>query len=104
MRPRKMLVHHFPFHPQFCKHMPAPPVDLVPSPELHAPIECPHRRPSVHRHVRLLHGTRASAPASGSSQTSCAAPPARECARASSTKTPRTPGQTVSAPLAHPPG
>src|SRR5216684_5085023 len=54
MRPRKMLVHHFPFLPLFRKHMRAPPVDLVPSPELYAPVESCHRRPTAHRHVRLL--------------------------------------------------
>src|SRR5260370_454334 len=58
MRPRKMLVHHSPFLPLFCKHMRAPPVDLVPSPELHAPIKRRHRHPAVHRHVRLLHVVR----------------------------------------------
>ncbi len=54
MCPRKMLVHHFPFLPLFRKHMCAPPVDPTPSPELHAPIKRRHRRPSAHRHVRLL--------------------------------------------------
>src|SRR2546422_2852198 len=55
MRPRKMLVHHFPFLPLLRKHVRAPPVNLAPSPELHAPIKRRHRRPSAYGHVRLLH-------------------------------------------------
>src|SRR6266436_1828255 len=55
---RKMLVYHLPFLPLFCKHVRAPPVDLSPSPELHAPIKRRHRRPSAHRHARLLNVVR----------------------------------------------
>src|SRR5712692_1747801 len=58
MRLRKMLVYHLPFLPLFCKHVRAPPVDLSPSPELHAPIKRRHRRPSAHRHARLLNVVR----------------------------------------------
>src|SRR6266436_1753918 len=58
MRARKMFVHHLPFLSLFRKHMRATPVDLVPSPELHAPIKRRHCRPSAHRHVRLFHVVR----------------------------------------------
>src|SRR5260221_3685551 len=49
-----MFVHNLPFLPLFRKHMRAPPVDFVPSPELYAPVEGRHRRPTTHRHMRLL--------------------------------------------------